>query len=392
MYDVVVIGLGGMGSSTAHELARRGKKVLGLEQHAPGHDRGSSHGGSRLIRQAYFEDPAYVPLVLRAYELWERLERETGRDLMTLCGGLMLGQTGSTVLEGSLRSAREHDLPCEVLEAEDVRRRFPALAPARGTVALYEAVAGFIDPASAMNAQLERSASLGAELRFEEPVVSWEAADSGDGVRVETPAGVYEAERLVLTSGAWTPKLLVDLDLPLEPERRVICWFEPEGDAEPFLPGNFPVFIWEPEDGNTFTCFPLVAGERGVKTVFFRAGGLPCDPDTLDRHVRDEEVGFLRGYMEEYVPALAGRCLATEVCMYTNTPDEHFVIDLHPNHPQVSFASPCSGHGYKFATVVAEILADLATGGVTRHPIEMFSSSRFQRDRLTPNPVEGFRS
>ena len=170
MYDVVVIGLGGMGSPTAHELARRGKKVLGLEQHAPGHDRGSSHGGSRLIRQAYFEDPAYVPLVLRAYQLWERLERETGRDLMTLCGGLMLGQTGSTVLEGSLRSAREHDLPCEVLKAEDVRRRFPALAPARGTVALYEAVAGFIDPTSAMNAQLERSASLGAELRFEEPV------------------------------------------------------------------------------------------------------------------------------------------------------------------------------------------------------------------------------
>src|SRR5918998_6475834 len=149
MYDVIVAGLGGMGSPTAHELAARGKRVLGLDRHAPGHDRGSSHGGSRLIRQAYFEDPAYVPLVLRAYELWEELERETGRDLMNLCGGLMLGRRGSEVLEGSLRSAREHDLSCEVLEAGEGRRRFPALAPTEGTLALYEAAAGFINPPAA---------------------------------------------------------------------------------------------------------------------------------------------------------------------------------------------------------------------------------------------------
>jgi sarcosine oxidase len=381
MYDAIVAGLGGMGSPTAYELAARGKRVLGLDRHAPGHDRGSSHGGSRLIRQAYFEDPAYVPLVLRAYELWEKLESDTGLDLMNLCGGLMLGHRGSKVLEGSLQSAREYGLPCEVLEAEEVRRRFPALAPSPGTIALYEASAGFIDPGAAIDAQLERATTLGAELRFEEPVVSWEA--SGDGVRVETPVGVYEAERLVLAPGAWAPALLDGMDLPLEPERRVICWFEPEGGAEPFLPGNFPVFIWEPEDGNTFTCFPLAAGERGVKTVFFRAGGLPCDPDALDREVRDDEIDFLREYTNAYVPALSGRCLATDVCMYTNTPDEHFVIDLHPEYPQVSFASPCSGHGYKFATVVAEILADLATEGQTRHPIEMFSASRFQRARET---------
>ena len=378
MYDVIVAGLGGMGGATAHELSRRGKRVLGLEKHAHGHDRGSSHGGSRLIRQAYFEDPAYVPLVLRAYELWRRLERETNRDLMTLCGGLMLGQRGSKVLEGSLRSAREYDLPCEELEADEVRRRFPALAPSGGTIALYEASAGFIDPGAAIDAQLERAAGLGADLRFEEPVLSWEAADSGDGVRVQTPEGVYEAERLVLAPGAWAPALLADLGLPLEPERRVICWFEPEDDAEQFAPGNFPVFIWEPEDGNTFTCFPLVAGERGVKTVFFRAGGSLCDPDALDRHVREDEIEFLRRYTSEYVPALSDRCIKTDVCMYTNTPDHHFVVGPHPNHPQVSFASPCSGHGYKFATVIAEILADLATEGETRHPIEMFSPNRFQ--------------
>jgi sarcosine oxidase len=202
VYDVIVVGLGGMGSAAACELAGRGKKVLGLERHARGHDRGSSHGGSRLIRQAYFEDPAYVPLVRRAYELWRRLESETGRDLMTLCGGLMLGRRGSEVLEGSLRSAREHDLPCELLEAGEVRRRFPALNPSPGTIALYEASAGFIDPGAAIDAQLDRAAGFGAELRFEEPVISWEASDSGDRVRVETPKAAYEAERLVLAPGA----------------------------------------------------------------------------------------------------------------------------------------------------------------------------------------------
>ncbi len=381
MYDVIVVGLGGMGSATACELAARGKRVLGLERHTPGHDRGSSHGGSRLIRQAYFEDPAYVPLMLRAYELWERLEAESGQSLMTLCGGLMLGQRGSKVLEGSLQSAREHDLPCEVIDAQEVRRRFPVLAPTCETVALYEARSGFIDPGAAMNAQLQRAAALGAELRFQEPLVSWEATASGDGVRVETPVAVYEAGRLVFAPGAWAPELLADMDLPLRPDRRVIYWFEPEGDPEPFLPGNFPVFIWEPEDGNTFTCFPLLAGERGVKSVFFRAGGGPCTPETLDRRVRDAEVELMRESLAEHVPALAGRCVTADVCMYTNTPDEHFVIELHPDHPQVSIASPCSGHGYKFAPVIAEILADLAIDGATRHPIGMFASRRFAHSR-----------
>jgi sarcosine oxidase len=377
MYDVIVVGLGGMGSATAYQLAGRGKKVLGLELHTPAHDRGSSHGGSRLIRQAYFEDPAYVPLVLRAYELWERLEAETGRDLMRLCGGLMLGLRGSEVLEGSLRSAREHGLPCELLESEEVKRRFPALVPDRETVALYEGRAGFLRPEATINAHLGRAVALGAELHFEEAVLSWEASASEDRVRVETPVATYEAERLVITAGAWTPALLADLSLPLQPERRVIYWFEPEGSTEPFLPGSFPVFIWEPEDGNTFSCFPLLTGERGVKTVFFRAGGVPCTPETLDRQVRDEEIDFIREYLAKYVPSLAGRCSEAVVCMYTNTPDEHFVIDLYPGHPQVSFASPCSGHGFKFASVVGEIMADLADDGATRHPIEMFSSCRF---------------
>src|ERR687898_212875 len=232
MYDVIVVGLGGMGSATAYQLAGRAKKVLGLERHTPAHDRGSSHGGSPLLRQAYFEDPAYVPLVLRAYELWGRLERETGQDLMTLCGGLMLGPRGSEVLEGSLRSAREHDLPCELLEAEEVKRRFPALAPDPETVALYEGRAGFVGPEATINAHLARATTLGAELHFEEPVLSWGVSPSEERLWVETPVATYEAERLIITAGAWTPALLADLSLPLQPERRGNFLFWAQGGGE----------------------------------------------------------------------------------------------------------------------------------------------------------------
>src|ERR671912_623516 len=247
MYDVIVVGLGGVGSATAHPLAGRAQKGLGLERHPPAHDRGPTHGAPRLIRQAYFEDPSYVPLVLRAYELWERLEAETGQDLMTLCGGLMLGRRGSEVLEGSLRSAREHDLPCELLEAEEVKWRFPALVPDPETVALYEGRAGLVGPEATINAHLARATTLGAELHFEEPVLSWGVSPSEDRVRVETPVATYEAERLVITAGAWASALLADLSLPLQPERRGNLLFWPQGGTETFLPDKFSLFILGPQ-------------------------------------------------------------------------------------------------------------------------------------------------
>lgn len=374
MYDAIVVGLGGMGSAAAYQLAGRGKRVLGLEKHGPAHDKGSSHGRSRIIRQAYFEDPAYVPLVLRAYELWRQLERETGRELMTLTGGLMIGPREGELVSGSVKSAREYDLPYEMLEAGEIQRRFPALAPGPETVALYEARAGFVRPEETVAAHLDQSALLGADLRFEEPVLSWRASPSG--VRVATPLGSYEAERLILAPGAWAPRLLEDLGLPLEVERQVMYWFEPVDDPALFLPGRFPIFMWEPDDGNMFYGFPLQEGDRGVKAAFFRAGGVLCTPETIDREVHGEEIEFIRRYLAEYVPALAGSCLDARACMYTNTPDLHFVISLHPEHPQVVIAAGFSGHGYKFASVVGEILADLATEGDTRHPLGLFSPAR----------------
>jgi sarcosine oxidase len=376
-HDVIVAGLGGMGSAAAYQLAGRGQRVLGLERFSPAHDRGSSHGRSRIIRQAYFEGSEYVPLLLRAYELWEQLEEETGQRLMTLTGGLMIGREDGELVSGSVRSAEEHGLPYEKLDAAEIRRSFPAYAPAPGTVALYEEKAGFVRPEETVRAHLDRASSSGADLRFGEPVLSWEA--SGDGVRVETPKSTYEAGRLVISPGAWAPQLLADLDLPLEVIRQVMFWYEPKNGLEPFLPERFPIFIWEPEDGNMFYGFPAQDADRGVKAAFFRAGGVPTSPDTIDREVHEEEIGFLRGYLAEHVPELAGRCLDARACMYTNTPDEHFVISAHPGHPQVVIACGFSGHGYKFCSVVGEIVADLAIEGSTRHPIDLFSPARLNR-------------
>jgi len=377
IYDVIVAGLGGMGSATAYQLAGRGKRVLGLEKFTPAHDRGSSHGRSRIIRQAYFEDPAYVPLLLRAYELWERLERETGQELMTLTGGLMIGRREGELVSGSVESAEEHGLPYEMLDAGEIKDRFPPFSPDPETVALYEEKAGFVRPEETVKAHLDRSEALGADLRFEEPVLLWEASEGQ--VRVKTPEGSYEAERLVISPGAWAPQLLADLSVPLEVERQVMYWFEPASGLEPFLPDRFPIFIWEPDDGNKFYGFPAQDDDRGVKAAFFRAGGVPTTPETIDREVHQEEIDFLRGYLAEHVPELAGRCLDARACTYTNTPDLHFVISLHPEHPQIAIACGFSGHGYKFCSVVGEILADLVTEGSTRHLIDLFSPARLKK-------------
>jgi sarcosine oxidase len=378
-YDAIVVGLGAMGSATAYELARRGKRVLGLERYTPAHDKGSSHGRSRIIRQAYFEHPDYVPLLLRAYELWERIERDSGQRLLTITGGLMMGPPDSDVVAGAMRSAQEHGLPHEMLDAAEIRRRFPPFNPSPETVALYEPIDGLLDPEACIRAFLDQAARLGAELRFEEPALSWQAAPSGDGVRVTTGRGVYEAARLVVAPGAWAPALLSDLGLPLTVERQVLYWFEPLGGVAPFLPERFPIYIWEVRPEIDLYGFPAQDGPPGgVKVAFYRLGDEgACTPETIDRSVQPFEVERMRAALAEGIPLLNGALRATMTCMYTNTPDQHFVIGTHPHQPQVAVASPCSGHGFKFASVIGEILADLALDDATRHPIGLFDIGRF---------------
>ena len=375
-HDVIIAGLGGMGSAAAYHLAARGERVLGLERHAPAHDRGSSHGESRIIRQAYFEGAEYVPLLFRAYELWEELEGATGEDLMTLCGGLFLGPENGELVSGSAASADEHGLPYEMLDSVEIKRRFPVFEPGPETVALFEKRAGFVRPERSVKAHLGQAAALGAELRFGEPVLSWEATESG--VRVYTQGGVHEAGGLVVTAGAWAEELLTDLGLPLEVTRQILFWFRPRGGTGAFAPDRLPIWIYEPPDGNMFYGFPAVDGADTVKAAFFRADGTPTDPNTIDREVYEDEVDFIRSYLGPYVPAMDGELVDARTCMYTNTPDQHFVVSAHPDHPQVVIAAGFSGHGYKFCSVIGEILADLAVEGETRHPVGLFSPARLR--------------
>jgi sarcosine oxidase len=372
-YDVIVVGLGGMGSAAAAHLAGRGVRVLGLERFGPAHALGSSHGGSRIIRQAYFEDPAYVPLLRRSYELFEQLEADSGADLLTITGGLYLGPPDAETVAGSRRAAEEWDLPHEVLDAAEVRRRFPTFDPADDEVGVYEAIAGFVRPEATVTAHLERAAARGAELRFEEPALEW--ADDGDGVRVTTAAGTYSAQSLVICPGAWAPQLLADLEVPLTVERQVMYWFQPDGGVRPFEPDRHPIWIHGSDDRQLYG-FPAIDGPSGgVKAAFFRRG-VVCSPETIDREVRPEEAETIAAHLRTFLPTMPDRLLTAVACMYTTTPDQHFVIATHPRHERVTVACGFSGHGFKFVPVVGEILADLALTGATDHPIGLFDPRR----------------
>lgn len=369
-----------MGSAAVSHLAARGIRALGLEQFAIGHDRGSSHGASRIIRLAYFEHPAYVPLLVRAYELWRQLEHDSGERLLTTTGGLMIGAPGSEVLEGSLHSARTHALAHEVLDAAAIRRRFPAFQPSRDELALFETQAGVLRPEACVRAHVSRSAALGAKILDQVAVNRWSATNDG-AVVVDTTAGRFEAGRLVLCPGAWAPEVFDAAVLPLKIERQVLHWFDPHGSSEPFEPGRFPIYIWDCGDDVQFYGFPSQSdGPRGVKVAFFRSPEAEtCTAATVDRAIRDEEVDRMRHALVDRLPALAlGHHVTSVVCMYTMTPDRHFAIGVHPRHPQVIMASPCSGHGFKFASVIGEILADLTIDGNTRRPIALFDPSRFR--------------
>jgi sarcosine oxidase len=371
-YDVIIIGLGGMGSAAAYHLARRGQRVLGLEKFTPAHDKGSSHGGSRIIRQSYFEDPAYVPLLLRAYELWEGLAQDSGQEVYRLTGGLFLGPPDCLTVAGSLRASREWSLPHEVLDAGQIRSRFPNFTPQPGDVGLYEAKAGFARPEMTVAAHLDLAAREGATLRFGEEVQGW--SETATGVTVATAAGTYTAGQLVICPGAWAPQLLAELGIPITVERQVLYWLDPFGGTAPFE--DQPIFINENANGMQIYGFPAIDGpDGGVKVAFFRKGQ-ECTPETIDRVVHAEEISAMRDRVTELLPALTGDCVHSATCMYSNTSDEHFVITRHPDYANVTVACGFSGHGFKFVPVVGEIVADLATTGTTAHPIALFDPQR----------------
>lgn len=366
-HDVIIAGLGAMGSAAAFHLARSGRRVLGLDRFAPPHTHGSSHGQSRIIREAYFEHPIYVPLIQRAYELWNELENASRSPLLRQTGGLMIGRPESAVFNGAKRSAETHRLPHEILSAAEVRRRFPALQPPEELQAVLEPRAGILAPERCLAAHLEQAARHGAVLHTGEPVLRWEPC--ADGVKVVTAAAEYVASTLILTTGSWVGEHLAGLRMPLAVERQVLFWFDPVSSPALFHPERCPIHLWQFDGHHFFYGFPD-QGE-GVK-VACHHGGEITSPDQVRREVSEDEVATMRRLLQRFLPAANGPLRSATVCLYTNTPDEHFWIDRHPDHPQVLIASACSGHGFKFSSVIGEILRDLIVTGRSRFDLGLF--------------------
>jgi sarcosine oxidase len=370
-WDAIVVGLGGMGSAAAAMLARRGARVLGLEAFERLHSRGSSHGRSRIIREAYFESPDYVPLVRRAYALWRELEQMTGRRLLQITGGLNIGRSESDFVRGALESARRYAIPHEVLDASEVRRRFPPFQLPNDVVAVYEGSAGILDPEACVEAFQSVAADASATLRFGERVTGWRV--DGETVVVDTERGREHAERLVLTPGPWAPQVLAGLGLPLTVRRVVNVHVEPTESVRSSAE-RLPVYVMDVEEGDYYG-FPWLPGQ-GIK--FGRHDdGEPCSAETVRRDVSAGEVAALQRVLDRYAPGAARTVLRAVTCLYTMTPDAHFVLDRHPDWPQVVIGCGFSGHGFKFASVIGEILAELALDGRTQHPIGFLSLGRF---------------
>ncbi|MEO7964835.1 MAG: N-methyl-L-tryptophan oxidase, partial [Gemmatimonadaceae bacterium] len=357
-YDVAILGLGAMGSTAARFLSRRGRSVIAFDSHMPPHDLGSSHGRTRMIREAYFEHPVYVHMVRRAYELWRDMEHESGgRTFFRRTGGLMIGPEAGTLFQGTLRSAVENRIPHEVLSSGKLHRRFPALAPLDDMMAVFETRAGILYPDQIIAANLEFAKRRGADLHTGEGVVAWEP--TADGVDVRTARGTYRAKQLVISVGSRAPELLHDLSLPLQVERQVSHWMEPSRFPEYFAPDRMPVSLWELPSGGSFYTIPDLG--EGMK-VGLHHGGTVTTPDAISRTVTHSEDSAVFDLLRRFVPFGKGEILDRAVCMYTNTPDRHFVIDRHPRHEAVIVVSACSGHGFKFAPAIAEWVADVVEG------------------------------
>jgi sarcosine oxidase len=361
-----------MGSAAAAHLASRGLRVLGLEQFGPAHERGASTGRSRIIRKAYFEDPAYVPLLARAYELWRALEVESASDVLRITGMLMLGPPESAMLQGAAASARLHGLDLEELAPEAARERFPAVRVRDGEAALFEPEAGFVRPEAAVAAHLAVARARGADLRFDAPVAGWDA--TADGVRVTLADGQrVTAGRLVLCLGPWFDARAAELGVEVRVQRNVQAWFR--ADHERFRVGNLPVFFVDRSDYPApFYGFPDFGD--GIKAAF-HGHGETTSPESLRRNADVAELERLRLALDELLPGAGGPVRDAKVCMYSLTPDEHFVIDAHGELPNVIVAGGFSGHGFKFCSVVGEIVADLVERGESRHDIGFLSARRF---------------
>jgi sarcosine oxidase len=365
-----------MGSATLFHLARRGVKVLGIERFDLLHEHGSSHGLTRIIRLAYAEHPAYVALLRRAYQLWRELEREAGEQLLHITGSVDAGPVDGSIFPGALRSSELHGLEHEVMNGTELRRRFPGYRLPASTRCLYQPDGGFLHPERCNLAHVGQALNRGAEIRCREPVLEWGRSEGH--VWIRTTMGRYEAGKVVVAGGAWAGKLIPHLDGLAVPERQVLGWFQP-ARPEYFRPGAFPVFNLEVEEGRFYGLPSFLI--PGFKLGKYHHLGEIVDADQPSRPPDAEDEQLLRAFARRYFPDGAGATVMLKTCLFTNSPDEHFIVDLHPEHPEVVLAAGFSGHGYKFCSVIGEIMADLVQRGETAHNIALFRLSRFSSIR-----------
>jgi sarcosine oxidase len=373
-FDVIVVGVGSMGSATCFQLAKRGVRVLGLERFDIPNAMGSAAGFSRMIRLAYFEHADYVPLLRRSYALWQELADELKREVILITGGLMLGPPGATVLEGSLRSVRQYDLPHELLDSAEAMKRFPQFRLPEDYRVLHDHKAGLVLPERAVAGYAELALRRGAELHGREAVVSWESSSSG--VVVRTDKGVYHAAKIIFCGGAWTDALVRDLGVELTVTRQPLAWVWPKWPGL-FELGKFPVWILEHRDGSNHYGFPMLPDNPGFKLASHKRSS-PTDVETLDRDVHDSDEQAVREVLRDHIPQADGPLLSMRVCMYTNSPDHQFIIDRHPQHANVIIACGFSGHGFKCASGIGQMLAEMALDGRSSLPMDFLGLKRFE--------------
>jgi sarcosine oxidase len=372
-FDVIVLGLGANGSSAVYHLSKTGSKVLGIDRFTPPHTHGSSHGQSRIIRQAYHENPLYVPLVKEAYNLWYEIEKTAGKKLFLKTGGLMLGSADSAVINGARLSAETCDIPFEYLNNNAIKKIFPAFWPSHDTVGLLEKDAGILFPEACVQTYLQEAHKNSAVLHNNERVIR--IVPNENFIEIITDKTTYYTSKLIISAGAWLNELMPDLHLPLTVERQVLYWFINTNKKlqQHFIPANLPVYIWEYLPGKMFYGFPDLGD--GIKIAFHHAGE-PVTPDTLTKAVSEDEINSITAVAEKYLN-IDAKFNYSATCMYTNTPDENFIIDFHPHCNNIIIASPCSGHGFKFASLTGKILSDMATGQQVLFDLSPFRISRF---------------
>ncbi len=373
-FDVIVVGVGTMGSSTVYHLAKRGLKVLGLEQFDVPHARGAGHGHSRVIRMAYFEHPDYVPLLKRAYANWRTIEQDSGAAILHVTGGVYMGKPKSELIEGSLRAQKQYNIDHAELTHAQLADQYPMFRLPADYIGMYENAVGYVLPEQAISSYVIESLRRGATIHGHEPVLSW-ASDSS-GVRVVTPKAQYTAKKLIFTSGAWSDRLVKDLGIPLKVTRQVLAWVWPK-NPDLFQAGKLPVWMIDHGTGGQHYGFPMVKEIPGFKLAYHSLGSL-TDPDKVIREPQPGDEETFRPLLQQMIPDADGPTLAIRTCIYTNSPDGHFILDNHPKHPNVSLACGFSGHGFKFASVIGEVMADLALHNKTTLPAQFLSLKRFR--------------